>query len=113
MNQGFTVPSVIHLYHGADPLQVNGDNLTAFLREYFPRSIINVREDFFRYWFQRCEKNKKKAMIIARRLAQAKVRQPQKRQLNFDPLIGEVSFEHKFLTAGSGKPAGLLYDGYE
>ncbi|MFH0813666.1 MAG: DUF6775 family putative metallopeptidase, partial [Pseudomonadota bacterium] len=113
MNGEFTVPSIIHLYNGTDPLEVNVDNLVAFLREHFPHSIINIREDFFRYWFQRCEKKEKKAMMIARRLAQARVRQPHKRQLNHDPLPGEISFERKFLAAGSGKPTGILYDGHK
>jgi len=111
MNTDLTVPSIIHLYEGTDPREIKVGNLAAFLRKNFFQSYVNVREDFFHFWFQKCEKKEKRALAIANGLARARVRRPDKRELGPDPLPAEVSFERKFLGAGSSKPVGILYEG--
>jgi hypothetical protein len=109
----FTVPSIIHLYNGADPGEVKSEDLAAFLKTNFPESLVNVREDFFSYWLRRCGAKEERFHYLAKNLAQSRVHHPDKRNFSHEPLPGEVDFELKFLMSDRIKPVGVLYDGFQ
>ena len=111
MDAEFVAPLFLHLYDGKAPSEVNVRELAAFLQEEIPRSAIEVRADFLRYWLSRGSEEEQRSPAIARNLAQARVWHPEGQKLDHEPLPGEVDFELKFLTAGFRKPTGILYDG--
>lgn len=109
-NEYFSAPAAVHLYRGIDSLEAETGNIASFLRAYVPGSTVTVREEFLRYWMHRDEKHLSET--LPRRLAQIKILNPWRQELNNNPLPGELAFEKKFLAAGSNKPAGILYDGF-
>jgi hypothetical protein len=108
----FYAPSFIYLYQGADTSELNVKEMIPFLREYYPAAHVDMREDFIKYWIQRGCAEGEEYQRIAMKFAQARVHDPEKQNVQREPLPGEVDFELRFLTAGSQKPVGMLYDGF-
>lgn len=107
-----SLPAFVHLYEGTGLSNLNVPEIAGFLEQFLPLCTASIREDFFRYWFQRDRQGKTKSLIAAERLARARVKRPDRHDLNANPLPGEIDFEQRFLTQESNKPLGILYDGY-
>lgn len=101
----------LHIYDGISPSEIEIEKLAAFLREQIQALVLDVRENFLRYWLERCDNQNDRMSEIAERLARARVQRPDRHGDNRDVLPGETNFERRFLTAGSAKPVGMPYDG--
>ena len=112
MADGLGAPRLVHLYDGVPPAEVKTHELAAFLRRELPRSNIDVRTDFLRCWLADRGNEEDRVSSVAARLAQARVRRPDKHETGRQPLGMEVQFERRFLAANSKKPVGILYDAH-
>lgn len=112
LNDELIIPSVIHLYKGTGTLGISMQELALFLQEYFPISVINMRQDYFHYWIERVDRIEKRIAKVATRLAQSQVSQSERRRLKPAPLTQEVSTERQYLVSKTPRPVGTLYDGY-
>lgn len=101
------LPARLHLYDAAAPGELDVPALADWLQEEVAGLRVDVRTDFVSHHLADDEAGEG----LARELARAKVRHPDRRAGEARPLPGEVQFEERFLTAGGRKPAGLLYDG--
>ena len=112
------LPTTIRLYDGTAPAdRIDTEALAAFLRDQLPPAAVEVRGDFLSHRLGRRGDGEPGAddpnapEAIAERLARAKVRWPDRRDLSVKPMYGEIGFEKRFLLKGGAKPAGILYDG--
>jgi len=105
------IPLFVHLYEGTPRSDVSGEELVRFLGEQLGAPIVQLREDLVSYWLKNRQASEPREQGMVRRLAQARVRSVDHPVQDREPLPGELDFERRFLTAGGGKPAGLLYDG--
>lgn len=110
MARAFAAPAFVHIYDGAGPGEVSARDLADFLRREVRRCDIDVRTDFMAYWLKRDGRRQNAARCVAKRVAQARIRQPHERVCSREPLRGEIDFELRFLTAGKPRPIGLMYD---
>jgi len=109
------LPSFIYLYHGAGTESLNLEEIAGYLESWFKQVKIELRQDFFSFYFSHLPSEKKETTVneIARKLAAIKVRQVNRNKSFAQPLEGEVEYERKKLLYGKVKSFGILYDGFE
>ena len=109
------LPCFIYLYHGAGTESLNLDELGGYLEGWFKQVKIELREDFFSYYFSHLpsEKRETTADEIARKLAAIKVRQVNRNKSFVEPLGAEIEYERRKLLYSKVKSFGILYDGFE
>lgn len=103
----------LHIYDGISPSGVDVKGLSEFLRKQMPALAVDIREDFLKYQLAGRGDDNGQAPVLAKRMALARIHQPDRKVSAREVLPGEVNFEEKFLTSGAGKPSGMLYDGYQ
>jgi len=109
------LPSFIYLYHGAGTESLNLEEIAGYLESWLKQVKIELREDFFSYYFSRVPREKKETTAdeLARKTAAIKVRQVNRNKSFAQPLEGEVEYERKKLLYSKVKSFGILYDGFE
>ncbi len=114
-SSGIHLPSFIYLYHGAGTESLNLEEIGGYLERWFKQVEIELREDFFSYYFSHLPPEKKETRIdeIARKLARMKVRQINRNKTFAEPLDLEVEYERRKLLYSKVKSFGILYDGFE
>ncbi len=103
-----TKPQTIVLYD--DP---TSDNLVLgeirnYLIEKFKNINVMINSDFFSEYLKVDEIPK-----IAQRLANLKIRDLFQTNNDFEPLLGEITFEKKLLSEPNKSAVGVLYDGFK
>ena len=104
------LPNTIRLYDGVSSELVDARELAGYVAHKVADTEVEVRADFLEEKLGDVDESVRSA--TARRLAEARVHSPDHRAREEDALPGEISFEERFLTAGSDKPSGMLYDGH-
>jgi len=114
-SSGVHLPSFVYLYHGAGTESLNLEEIAGYLESWFKQVKIELREDFFSYYFSHLPPEKKETTVdgIARKTAAIKVRQVNRNKSFAEPLDLEVEYERKKLLYGKVKSFGILYDGLE
>jgi len=109
------LPSFIYLYHGARTESLNLEEIAGYLEGWFKKVEIELREDFFSYYFSRLPPGKKETAVdeIARKIAAIRVRQVNRNKSFAEPLGVEIEYERRKLLYGKVKSFGILYDGFE
>ncbi|MFP4027602.1 MAG: DUF6775 family putative metallopeptidase [Candidatus Brocadiia bacterium] len=105
-----TPPKFVRLYDGTGSDSIEVETLAEFLRRRVPSVDVEVFDDFLSECLARAGEELREQ--TARRIAKARVRDPERAADEDDPIPGEVEYEKRFLTAGGEKPSGLLYDGH-
>ncbi|MEW6409417.1 MAG: DUF6775 family putative metallopeptidase [Nitrospirota bacterium] len=105
------MPLFIHIY-GKETIE-NPDLslLSEFLLRLMPNVSVDLREDFFVYMLK--GKDKKELDTLAKRLAEIRVLSPLNRELNAEPLYGEIEYEKRKLLNPATTSIGVFYDGFE
>ena len=112
----YHIPSFIHIYGKGVIENPNLEKVSAYLKSILPGSVIDLRTDFISYYLTSLDPAKKDKEIdsLARRLAEIRVLNPTKRELNPEPLYAEIEYEKKkILNPSSTKSIGVFYDGFE
>jgi len=96
----------IHLYEEPSTKNLKLDEVAGYLKEKLGEIPVDVRKPFIR------ASSEDEANILARKLAETKVRDLANPNVHLEPLPGEVEFERKFLRDPSLRLTGVLYDGF-
>ncbi len=96
----------IHLYEEPSAKNLKLDEIAGYLREKLGEIPIDVRKPFIR------ASSEDEANILARKLAETKVRDLANPNVRLQPLPGEVEFERKLLRDPNLRLTGVLYDGF-
>ena len=96
----------IHLYEEPSTKNLKLDEIAGYLREKLGEIPVDVRKPFIR------ASSEDEANILARKLAETKVRDLTNPEARLEPLPGEIEFERKFLLDTSLRLTGVLYDGF-
>lgn len=107
---------MIHIYLYNEPTAHTLDlgTLVTYLRQLVPEHYVESREEFLHYYLShQPQESEATIMHLARGMARAKVRRPDRLELNPQPLLGEIEYERRRLTNPQRKSFGLLYDGLQ
>jgi hypothetical protein len=96
----------IHLYKEPSSKTLDLEELARYLREKLGQVSVDICPPFF------TASSEEAVESLARRLAQAKVRDPLNPDVRFQPLPGEIEFERKLIRNPSLRLSGVLYDGF-
>ncbi len=109
------LPSFIYFYNGAGTKSLDLEEIAGYLESWLKQVKIELREDFFSYYFSHLPREKKETTVneLARKLAAIRVRQVNRNKTFAEPLEGEVEYERKKLLYSKVKSFGILYDGFE
>ena len=101
-SSGIHLPSFVYLYNGIKTENLNLKEIARYLESWFKQVKIELREDFFSYYFSHLPREKKETVVdeIARKLARMKVRQVNRNKSFVEPLDLEVEYERKKLLHG-------------
>ncbi len=109
-------PSNIYLYalektSEKSSEKINIQEIYQYIKEKFNKIRVEIREEFFKFFLPlRSKANDEMIIKIARKIADAKVRDIKNRNIGFTPLPIEVEYE-KRLIKGESKAPGIIYDG--
>ncbi|MEK6545161.1 MAG: DUF6775 family putative metallopeptidase [Nitrospinota bacterium] len=111
----YHIPSFIHIYGKGVIENPNLEKVSAYLKSLLLDSVIDLRTDFVSYYFTSLDPAKKDKEIdsLAKKLAEIRVLNPTKQNLNPDPLYAEIEYEKKKILNPSTKSIGVFYDGFE
>jgi len=96
----------IHLYGDPSTKNLKLDEIASYLKEKLGEIPVDVRKPFIR------ASSEDGADILARKLAETKVRDLTNPNTRLEPLPGEVEFERKLLQDPSLRLIGVFYDGF-
>jgi hypothetical protein len=103
-------PTRVRLYSERASAALDLQQICSYVREALPPLEVEVRESFIA--FHLGESMEEALPTMARRFAEAKVRNPSAQLDDFLPLPGEVDYEWRRLSDPDNKTWGILYDGY-
>jgi hypothetical protein len=101
-----SVPT-IYLYEDPSSKTLNLSEITQYLYEKLGEIRVEVRRTLV------AASSRNEAEVLARRLAEIKVRDPTSRWVRSEPLPAEIEFERKLLLNPSKRLTGILYDGVQ
>ena len=104
------MPDRFILYDGLAPEQADLSALAGRVGELFGKDCVELRDDFFAHWVEKTGREVDRD-ALCRRMARARVHQPDRQAPDREPAPAELDYEDRFLTAGSDRPSGVLYDG--
>lgn len=100
----------IHLYREPAAPELDFEALRGYLAARLPGAAVELREPFFDRFLPPEPAREEARDALALGLAQAKVRDPRKREDDFPPLYGEIGFERRRLENPASPVYGILYD---
>lgn len=108
-------PSRISLYNDRLSETVSVDRVAEGLREYLPRTEIEVRGEFILHHTASVGSERREHVIddLARGFAGIRVRDPEREASFSEPAYGEIQYEKRRITNTSIQARGVLYDGFE
>jgi len=95
----------IHLYEDKSSKNLNLKEIARYLSEKLGRISIDIRGPLIVAY------ERDKIEELARTLASVRVRDPMRKHLLFEPLLGEIEFERKLLLNPELSLPGVLYEG--
>lgn len=101
------VPSEIHLYEDPSSRSLRLQEIASYLTEKLGELRVNIRGSLLSAGPPELEET------LARRMAEARVRDLTNPEVRFEPLPLEIEFEKKLLRNPSLRMAGVLYDGFK
>lgn len=106
-HNGLRIPEKIILYNGVKHGHFDVREIVNYVATWFKQNQVIVRKDILNYSLSR---TRSKTKDIAKRMSQAKIRNPNSQNNDTEPLFAEVEFEKKWLANQPEKPLGILYD---
>lgn len=110
------MPSFVHIYDEGTARTLDAKAIAEYTERNLPSDVaVDVRGEFFRWYFSRLSGSEREKLIdaLAKKLASIKVRDPNKPDLSVEPMYGEIEYEKRGLRNTGSKPAGILYDGFK
>jgi hypothetical protein len=102
------VPRTVFLYGGEEVQPLSVEAISDYLRSMFRGVKIVNRDNIISYF--NCNDNGD-IKNLARSLASLKIRDLNKVECDFQPLLGEISYEGRVLKGEINVTGGILYDG--
>jgi hypothetical protein len=118
---------IIHLYKEPSAKTLNIDEIASYLKENlnppfnspfnkeeYKEDFIQIHDEFFKSILSNTPSQKTDDLInkIAEKLANVRVRNPNKSDYFPKPIYGEIEYEKKLLENIDNKPIGVIYDGF-
>jgi hypothetical protein len=101
------VPSEVHLYEDPSSRSLRLQEIASYLREKLGKLRADVKKSLLSANSPELEE------ILARRMAEARVRDLTCPEPQLEPLPLEIEFERKLLRNPSLRMTGVLYDGFK
>jgi hypothetical protein len=110
----FRIPSFIHIYGKGAVENPDIDKISTYLKSLLPKSIVDVRTDFISNFLTSVPSQKTDDELdsIAKKLAEIRVLDPAKQELNPEPMYAEIDYEKRKILNPSTKSIGVFYDGF-
>jgi hypothetical protein len=97
----------IHLYEDPSSKTLNLPEIVRYLQEKLGEIRVDVRKPLI------ATSSRNEAEVLARRIAEIKIRDPTSRWARSEPFPAEIEFEWKLLLNPTKRLTGILYDGVQ
>jgi hypothetical protein len=105
----------VHLYPEHCACTLDFVELSNYMTEVIPHLGLEMRDEFISFHLSALPASARKEVLyeLAQEFAKAKVRNPTRRDDEFEPLWGEINYELRRLSDPHNKAFGILYDGFK